>query len=55
MKQTKQEANYRVASAPHRNCHLCVHIQLHGDKLATCALVNGTVDRDHVCDLFRAK
>lgn len=38
-----------------RNCHRCEHIELHGEQMATCELVGGTVDRDHVCDLFEPK
>lgn len=54
-KRQKKDVGYRLADHAGRNCHLCRHIQLHGDDPATCALVAGTVDRDHVCNLFKAK
>lgn len=54
-KKSKQTVDYRPTMSQFKNCHLCRHIQLHGKALATCALVQGTVDRVHVCDLFKRK
>lgn len=54
-KRTKAEVHYRLASASTRRCHVCEHIELHGEAPATCELVQGPVERDYVCDLFEAK
>lgn len=51
----KQAANYQPTWSPLINCHYCVHIQLHGEGMATCELVLGYVDREHVCDLYAGK
>lgn len=53
MKQTKKSVDYRPVEQHTRSCHTCVHIVLHGSKPATCEKVQGTVDRTHVCDLWK--
>lgn len=49
-KTTKMIAHYRKANVPGRNCRECKNMQSDG----TCALVQGTVVPDYVCDLFQA-
>lgn len=50
--ESKEAAHYRPAQKPSENCHTCVHRIDNGDALSTCALVEGTVDPEHVCDLW---
>jgi hypothetical protein len=55
MKVSKSKANYRSGGTKNHRCHVCVHIQLHGDNTATCSKVIGPVKRNDVCDYFEKK
>lgn len=52
---SKADVHYQPASKPGQNCHTCTHRIDNGDALSTCALVEGTVDPEHVCDLWAAE
>lgn len=52
MKRTKRSVRYRRRALPAVNCHRCTYVELNGDAASTCELVEGIVDREHVCDLW---
>ena len=54
-KQSKETSNYRLVDNPAENCKNCkFRVYSEGDKHATCSKVQGTVDPQHVCDLWKS-
>lgn len=49
---TKADSDYRPVDIPHQNCHTCTYMIPHAESKSTCQLVEGTVDPQHVCDLW---
>jgi hypothetical protein len=49
---SKVAVHYRTVDTPDESCHTCAHLVTHGQQPATCTLVQGTVDPQHVCDLY---
>lgn len=55
-KQSKAATDYRLVDTAGENCKTCKYRVYHkGDEHATCTLVTGTVDPQHVCDLWEAQ
>lgn len=49
---TKSQQHYRPETVTGQDCGSCIFRVLNGDDPSTCKLVQGTVDPEHVCDLF---
>lgn len=53
-KYSKEEADYRKAYNPNERCRVCKYRRPKGD-LVYCALVEGTIEPDDVCEYFAHK
>jgi hypothetical protein len=51
----QQMVDYRGRELEHENCGECKYRVENGEEPATCTLMEGTVDPEHVCDLFEAR
>lgn len=49
---TKPQVDYRATTSTVVHCTGCSNVEEHGDADSTCRIVEGTVDRHHVCDRF---
>lgn len=52
-KRSKASAEYRRRTVVGFTCHTCRHRIARGERPSACMLVVGTVDREHVCKLWR--
>ena len=53
-KYTKEEAEYRKSDNQDERCRVCKYRRPEGD-LVYCALVEGTIEPNDVCDYFAHK